>query len=371
MSDPMLTPPEISIVVPTFNEIDNLTAVIENVANAFGGTSWEIIFVDDDSPDGTAERAKQLARADSRIRCLHRVGRRGLAGACIEGMLSSSAPYVAMMDADLQHDASILPKMLESLRADRADLVVGSRLAGGGSTGAGFSRRRATISRFATGLARIALRSNIEDLMSGFFAIRRARFNALAPRLATSGFKLLADIVVSSDRGLRTLEIGYTFRPRQTGESKLDPKAALDFIGLLINKATRNLIPVRFVSFALVGVCGVIVHLAVLRTAMLQLPITGFAGAQAVATLVAMTTNFFLNNWLTYRDQKLRGAGKLLRGLLTFWLLCAFGAIANLGVASWVFGATPIWWLAGFAGLVTSAVWNYTLSSLFVWSRTN
>ena len=361
--------PEVSIVIPTFNETANIVELIQSVATAVEGVAWEMIIVDDDSPDGTAKRVKDIARDDARIRCLRRVNRRGLAGACIEGMLSSSAPYLVVMDADLQHDASILPRMLEVLRADRGDLVIGSRYAGDGSIGAGFSETRARVSRWAIRAARQVLHTDVQDLMSGYFAIRRDRFDSIAADLSPSGFKILVDIIASAGGRLRTVEIGYTFRQRTAGESKLSTRVMVDFVALLIDKATRGRIPIRFIFFSLSGASGVVVHLTVLRLAIVALPAIGFAGAQALATLVAMTSNFFLNNLITYHDRKLKGAAAVFRGLLAFWALCAFGAIANVGVATWIFGVAPIWWLAGLGGTVISAVWNYSVSSLFVWSR--
>jgi dolichol-phosphate mannosyltransferase len=360
--------PEISVVIPTFNEVNNVADVIAAVAAALEGVQWEAIVVDDDSPDGTAERVKQIACTDPRVRCLRRIGRRGLAGACIEGMLSSSAPYVAVMDADLQHDPSILPKMLGFLRTGEVDLAIGSRHVDGGSASGGFSGRRAAISRWSTRVARLALRTDVQDLMSGFFAIRRDRFDEIAPRLATSGFKILADIIATSETPLRCVELGYTFKLRVADESKLGARVALDFIGLLVEKATRGVIPATFVIFCMIGAVGVMVHLAVLW-AMLSLAGADFPAAQASATVVAMTSNFFLNNSVTYRDQMLKRTVPLLRGLVIFWALCSFGAIANIGIATLIYQRLPVWWLAGLIGLAVSAVWNYTLSSLFVWSR--
>ena len=367
----MALPPEISIVIPTLNERDNVVEVIESVARTLQGVAWEIIVVDDDSPDGTAARVKQMARDDSRIRCLRRIHRRGLAGACIEGMLSSSAPYLAVMDADLQHDTCILPEMLAVLRADQADLVIGSRHAGGGSVGDGLSAMRARSSRWAIKVARRMLHIDVEDLMSGYFAIRRDRFDLIAGRLTPSGFKILLDIIASAGGRLRTVEVGYTFKQRTAGESKLGVRVMLDFVALLIDKSLQGRIPIRFIFFSLSGASGVVVHLAALRVALLALPSVGFVGAQALATLVAMTSNFFLNNLITYHDKKLKGAAAVLRGLVAFWALCALGAIANVGVATWIFGVVPIWWVAGLGGTAISAVWNFSMSSLFVWSRSD
>src|SRR5205085_3502957 len=157
--------PELSVVVPTFNERDNVVALFRKLETALAGIAWEVIYVDDNSPDGTWEVLRALAGADSRVRCIRRVGRRGLSGACIEGILASSAPYAAVMDADLQHDETQLPKMLALLQGGAAELVVGSRYIEGGSA-ASFDRQRAGASAFATEIARRVLRVSIADPMS-------------------------------------------------------------------------------------------------------------------------------------------------------------------------------------------------------------
>ncbi len=356
-----------TLVVPTFNERANLEELVRRVAAALAGLPWEMVIVDDDSPDGTAEAAKDIARRDPRVRCLRRVNRRGLAGACIDGMLSSAAPFVGVMDADMQHDETILPRMLKALQNGEADLVVGSRHEAGGSEGEGFSAGRARLSRLGIALARWSLGANVADITSGFFMVRRDVVEEIAPKLAPSGFKILADIIGSVERPLRVVEIGYTFRDRRAGASKLDIKVAFDFLGLLVNKLTRGLVPVRFVLFATVGALGVVVHLVVLRLAM-SAPGVTFVTAQSIATAVAMTSNFFINNELTYRDAKLRGWAAL-RGLALFYLVCLLGAFANVGVAAWIYGYNHIWWAAGLAGVVMGSVWNYALSSIFVWRR--
>jgi dolichol-phosphate mannosyltransferase len=273
------------------------------------------------------------------------------------------------MDADLQHDECILRQMLTILRKGEVDLVVGSRHVPDGCTGTGLSGFRTAFSRWSTRAARWVLKTDVQDLMSGFFAIRRDRFDVIAPHLAISGFKILADVIASTPAPLRICEIGYTFRERVRGHSKLDARVALDFAALLISKITRNLIPIRFVFFALVGAIGVAIHLSVLRSTMLALPQVAFEGAQSLAALVAMTSNFFINNRITYPERTKRGIGAILRGLMVFYAVCGLGAVANVGVGVWVFDRTYIWWLAGLSGLIFGSVWNYTLSSLFVWSQ--
>jgi dolichol-phosphate mannosyltransferase len=358
--------PEFSVVVPTFNERDNVIALFRKLEAALAGIAWEVIYVDDNSPDGTGDVVRTLAGADARVRCIRRMGRRGLSGACIEGILASSAPCAAVMDADLQHDETQLPKMLALLKGGEADLVVGSRYIEGGNAES-FDRQRAGFSMLATQVAKRVLRVDVADPMSGFFAIRRERFEQLAPELSTQGFKILLDIVATGGGNLRIKEIPYTFGSRLHGESKLDSMVALDFVGLVLAKLTSDVVTLRFLLFAMVGSIGLIVHLAALFVALdlLQWP---FPEAQGFGALVAMTSNFLLNNFLTYRDQRLRGFG-ILRGLLLFYLVCSVGLFANVGVAFSVYDQEPIWWLAGAAGALMGVVWNYAMSGLFVWRR--
>ena len=355
-------PAEMSIVVPTFRERENVAALAAKLDTVLSGIAWEVIFVDDDSPDDTAGEVKRLAARDTRIRCLKRIGRRGLAGACIEGILSSSAPYVAVMDSDLQHDESVLPRMLEQLKSGDADLVVGSRYAAGGNSD--LAGRRDSMSRSATALTRRLTGVTITDPMSGFFMMRRDRFDALAPELTSDGFKILLDIVMSARGGLRVREEPYRFSARQYGESKLDARIVVDFIGLLLAKTTGIAISTRFLLFCIVGGMGLGVHLAMLRLGLTAgMP---FPPAQTVAVIAAMTGNFLLNNQLTYRDKRLSGLG-LLRGLFGFYAISSVGAVANVGMASWLYAYQPVWWLAGAAGAVMGAFWNYSMSTMLVW----
>ena len=358
--------PELSVVVPTFNERDNVTVLYRRLEATLAGIQWEVVFVDDSSPDGTWEVVRGLARKDSRVRCIRRVGRRGLSGACIEGILASSTPYVAVIDADLQHDEAQLPKMVALLQSGEAELVVGSRYVEGGSADS-FNKQRAGVSAVATEVARRVLKVEIADPMSGFFMIRRDRFEQLAPQLSTQGFKILLDIVASAQGKLRAIEIPYTFGSRQHGESKLDSMVALDFLGLVLAKLTHDVVSLRFLLFAMVGSIGLVVHLAALFIA-LKIFNAPFPQAQAIGALVAMTSNFILNNFLTYRDQRLKGFA-ILRGLLLFYLVCSVGLFANVGVAFSVYDQEPIWWLAGAAGALMGVVWNYAMSGLFVWRK--
>jgi len=358
--------PQLSVIVPTFNERDNVTTLFRKLETTLAGVAWEVIFVDDNSPDGTWDVVRGLARQDSRVRCVRRIGRRGLSGACIEGILASSAPCAAVIDADLQHDETQLPAMLALLQDDKTDLVVGSRYVEGGSADS-FNKQRAGASALATEVAKRVLRVKIADPMSGFFMIRRDRFEQLAPQLSTQGFKILLDIVATAHGNLRIKEIPYAFGSRLHGESKLDSMVALDFLGLVLAKLTHDAVSLRFLLFAMVGSIGLFVHFAALFIA-LKAFVLPFPEAQACGALLAMTSNFILNNFLTYRDQRLRGF-EILRGLLLFYLVCSVGLFANVGVAFSVYDQQPIWWLAGAAGALMGVVWNYAMSGLFVWRR--
>jgi dolichol-phosphate mannosyltransferase len=271
------------------------------------------------------------------------------------------------MDADLQHDETRLPKMLELLQNGQTELVVGSRYVGGGSADS-FSKQRASASALATEVAKRLLGVSIADPMSGFFMIRRDRFERLAPQLSTQGFKILLDVIATANGDLSIVEIPYNFGSRLHGESKLDSAAVLDFLGLVLAKLTHDVLSLRFLMFAMVGSIGLIVHLATLFIA-LELFDIPFPGAQAAGAFVAMTSNFILNNLLTYRDQRLKGSSAVLRGLLAFYVVCSVGLCANIGVAFSVYDHEPIWWLAGAAGALMGVVWNYAMSGLFVWRK--
>src|ERR1700761_7493418 len=318
---------ELSIIVPTYKERGNVAELVRRLDAALAGIAWEAVFVDDNSPDGTAQVVKDIGADDSRVRCILRVGRRGLAGACIEGILSSAAPFVAVMDADLQHDEKVLPAMLARLQNDKADLVAATRYVTGGSA-ASFSESRGTISRLATRLTHRLVGTPLSDPMSGFFMMRRDRFDEVAPRLSPVGFKILLDIAASAGPGLRIAEQPYSFGERFDGESKFNIQIGVEFLGLLLAKMTGDLVDPRFIFFAIVGSLGLVVHLAALRLALLFLP-DAFQAAQIIATVIAMTSNFLLNNELTYRDRRLRGAA-MLRGFFLFCLIGSVGVLTNV-----------------------------------------
>src|SRR5688572_17606300 len=357
--------PELSVVVPTFKERDNVPLLVQKLARTLAGVDWEVVFVDDNSPDGTAAVARSIGETDARVRCVRRIGRRGLAGACIEGMLSSQARYVAVMDAHLQHDETLLIAMLAQVRND-ADLAVASRFADGASAAGLSSAGREQASRVSNALTRRLLGVTLSDPMSGFFMIRRDRFEELAPRLSPQGFKILLDIVATARGSLRIAELPFVFAERRHGESKLDTRVALDFAALVLAKLTNDTVSFRFLLFCLVGLTGIAIHMAVLQFAV-SLG-TRFGWAQTIATFAAITWNFVLNNMFTYRDQRLAG-WQFVTGLIRFQVICAVGAISNVGIATVIYRYDPEWWIAGLGGALMGAVWNYVVSAAFVWRQ--
>src|SRR4051812_5026116 len=307
---------ELAVVIPVLNECDNVALMVERLTRALAGIRWEAIFVDDDSPDGTAEIVRALARLQSNIRCVQRLGRRGLASACIEGILSSAAPYVAVMDGDLQHDEKLLPEMLEKIRAERLDVVVASRHTGNGGVG-DWQQSRVMISDFASRLGRLIVKADLTDPMSGFFMVERSAFTGAMRQLSGHGFKILLDLFASSPRPLAFGEVPLTFRQRLHGESKLDAMVAWEYVMLLLEKLVGPAVPVRFLLFAMIGGLGIGTHMASLWFGTHVL-LAAFALSQAAATVLAMTGNFFLNNLFTYRDRRLRGR-RLWTGLMSFY----------------------------------------------------
>jgi dolichol-phosphate mannosyltransferase len=360
---PLASGVELAIVVPTFNERSNIRPLLDRLEVALEGLSWEAIFVDDDSPDGTADFLCEIAQQRPHVRVIRRIGRRGLASACVEGVLSSSAPYFAVIDADMQHDEAILPQMLKGLKADDLDIVVGSRYVEGGGA-PGWDERRRFISRVAGRAARLVIKADLKDPMSGFFLMRRSVFDDTVRNLSQQGFKILLDLFASAPQPLRFAELPYEFRSRVHGESKLDAMVVWEYGMLLADKWFGRLIPPRLVLFGAIGALGLLVHMSVLAIALYGG--IAFVASQALAVLSAMTFNFTLNNLITYRDQQLRG-WDWTRGLLSFCTICSVGAVANVGIASFVYASEQIWWLAGFAGALVGAVWNYALSAFFTW----
>jgi len=354
--------PEITVVVPAYRERDNLPRLLDALDQALAGLDWETIVVVDDADDDSEELVRERAQRDPRIRCLQRIGRRGLASACIEGMLASSAPYLAVMDADLQHDETLVPQLLATVRREDADVAVASRYMSGGSTGA-LAPARVRLSRMASALS-ASLCKGLTDPMSGFFVVRRSFLDRVVRNLYARGFKILLDLIAAARGEIKIVELPYRMRSREHGESKLGARVVAEFFMLLLYHMMGRLLPARFFLFAAVGATGVGVHLCALW---LLFTASGhFLWSQGLATWVAMTSNFFLNNVITYGDQRLRGRA-MWRGLLAFYAACGIGALINLAIADWLFLKSAPYWAAGLAGAVIAALWNFFTTASFTW----
>lgn len=366
----------LGIVLPTYNERGNLRGMVDRIESALGASGWEVIVVDDNSPDGTADEARALGRADSRVRVLQRIGRRGLASAAIEGMCATAAPVVAVMDADHQHDPALLPVMLEAVEGEDYDLAYASRFCEGASTDGWNRPDREKASGFANAIARRVTGLELSDPMSGYFMLRSQLLRANAQRLSGVGFKILLDILATVDAPLRVKEVPLAFTARGEGESKLDRTVAFEFLVGLYDKWLGRIIPTRFALFGTIGALGVVVHMAVLSA---YLAISGgslkgqlfsdFEIGQTLAAVVAMSFNFLLNNELTYADKRLRGLSDLMVGWARFALTCSVGLLANVGSAAVLVRFGFHEYAAALSGIVIGSVWNFALSSKFVWGR--
>lgn len=356
-------PPAVAVVVPTYNERDNIGGVVAGVREALSGERWELLFVDDDSPDRTLDEVERHAARDGRVRRLRRVGRRGLASACIEGVLASTAPYVVVMDGDAQHDPALLPRMLEAARRDGCDLVVASREATAGTEPFRSPLRR-YLTRFGNAAARSLARGHTRDPLSGYFLIRRAVFERRVERMYGHGFKILLDLLSATAEPLRVTDLPTRLRPRAAGESKMSFAVALDYALLMAYRLGGGVLSPRFALYCAVGGSGVAVNLAVLEVA--YSAVGHYIPAQLAATFVAMTTNYFLNNLITFRDRILRGRA-LWAGLLTFYGACTLGAIMGIAVGELLHSSGSPVWAAGLAAALASAIWNFVLNDAMTW----
>jgi dolichol-phosphate mannosyltransferase len=355
--------PELTIVVPTLEERDNLEPLLEALDAVLTGVDYEVIFVDDDSKDGTAAAAREIAQSNSRVRVLQRIGRSGLASAAVEGMLASSAPYLAVMDGDLQHDEAILPHMLEKLRHSPLDLVAATRVTEGGMDAMPPYRR--AISNLGRRLSALISSTTLSDPMSGYFMLTRAYLDEVAHSLSGTGFKILLDLVVSARRPVRLAEVPYRFRARLRGHSKLDIVVAVEYLALVADKLVGDFVPASYVIFGCAGSVGILTHLAFVNLLRL-IPGVGLENAQLISSVFVIAINFLLNNQFTFRSARLHGKSLVL-GLLVFYCACSIGLFLNLRVFAYLTGLAVPWYLAAVMGLAVGSVWNYWMSSMFVW----
>lgn len=361
-AEPTASPPLlVTVVLPTYNERQNIAAAIAAIASAFARHewSWEILVVDDDSPDRTWEVVERLA--DPRVRCYRRLDRKGLSSAIVDGLSLGRGERLVVADADLQHDLEKIPDLVDALV--RHPLAVGTRYAAGGGT-SGWSRRRLTMSRMATIACQVVLGIRCSDPMSGFFAIRRETFQRLAPRLNPRGYKLLMELLYAA-RPASVGEVPYVFSPRRAGDSKLSSQVIWDFGLSLLELLSRRLVSARFVKYATVGLSGVAVQYGTFYLLWRQLIVDESATAAAIAT--AACSNYLINNWWTFGDRRHHG-GEMLRGLLLFILIAGAGALINQAVTWYLHdrhGFDLVFTMA--VGIAVTTVWNYFLNLDLTW----
>lgn len=362
---------QISVVVPTYNERNNIAILLKRVSEVLDEMNWEIIFVDDASPDGTADVVRALARQDRRVRLISRHNRRGLSSAVVEGTLAASADIVAVMDGDLQHDEGVLPQMYHTVVSGKAEIASASRfLQEDGAAGLS-SATRLKMSNGGIKLANAAFGLDLTDPLTGFFVIRRDVLIRALPDLSEQGFKILLDLITSAKPRPRVAELPFRFRAREHGESKLDNKVMYDFFLFFLEKKIGHFLrlPARFLSFGIINTIGILLHLLILEVGLAWFGFS-FAVAQLVATMLAMAFNYSANNLVTYNDRQLKGAD-FYTGFLIFALLCSVGVVANVGIATvlHVQYADIAHELPALAGAMITAVWNYAATKLLVWGK--
>lgn len=355
---------ELGIVLPSYNERDNIVPVLSGLRKALSNLSYEVILVDDDSEDGTADHARAVAVDFPELRVIQRINRSGLASACLEGMMASHAPFLAVMDCDLQHDERILPEMLATLKRDHLDVVIGTRHAEGGGVGE-FAAHRQFISDSGRRLSQLIFKENVSDPMSGFFVLDRRFLDEVVRNVSGVGYKILLDILASARRPVRFKEVGYTFRSRIHGESKLDLLVALEYFELLLDKLLRDLLPARFVIFCLIGSIGLVVNL-LLFSLFARVIHWESQVAYVTASLITVLVNYTLNNQFTFRRFRLKGS-QFWIGLVGFYAACTLGLFAGFEISFALRTSGVHELLAVLAGVTIGSVWNYTMASILVW----
>lgn len=353
--------PSVSIVTCTYNEAGNIGHLVAEITAAMGGVSWELIVVDDNSPDGTADAARALGAHDGRIHVIQRMDVRGLASAAVAGFDAARAATLVLLDADLQHDPALIPSLIAALPG--RDLVAACRVLDGAEDG--LSGPRTALSRTANWLVQTLLGARLSDPMTGYFVMTRGFYDGAKKRLSAVGFKILVDLLASSPVKPSVGEVAMRMRARGEGRSKLDARVMADLAALVVDKRSGGIIPARFVLFGFVGASGIIVQVGVFA-ALKRFGVAVPEIAQAVAILIAMTSNYVLNNMLTFRDRRLSGQG-FVRGWFAFALGCALGSAANLSVFSILHRLFINDILASALGAVVGSISNYFLAKRLTW----
>jgi len=352
---------DLSIIIPTRNERENLPVIIGKLQEVMEGRHYEIVIVDDDSEDGTWQVAEEFSKRCQNIRVIRRINRKGLSSAITEGFLLGKGKYVAVLDADLQHDHRLITAMLDEI--GDCDVVIGSRYMDQKSV-PGWDSWRSRLSRAGTTVAQKLLKQEISDPMSGFFMIRRKIILEIAPQLFEQGYKILFDILIRRP-DLKVKELPYDFKARLYGTSKLTAAVIFDFADLLISRAIPSRFNFQFIRYGVVGASGVVIHLFTLYLLHVAMGLL-YPVALVFAIETAMVSNYILNNLWTFKEHRFLG---LLwwKGLVKFNLACMLGSAINLAIGWYLVENTVPWFYASVLGIWVGMSWNYLTNRFFTW----
>ncbi len=360
----------ISIVIPTFNEVENIIPLLKNLTSLVNHFEYEIIVVDDDSPDGTSDEVNKYMKLNKRIKLITRIGRSGLSSAIKEGLIFAQGKYLLVLDGDGQHDPSFILQMLEEIKKNKSDIIIGSRFLNT-STLEGLSNKRSLGSKIANKFARISLHRNyskLTDYLSGCFCLEKEITKKFIRKIEINGFKFLYELLSLSKGKLVVNEVPLIFKERRFGNSKLDVAIVWDFLISIIHNLTLRLLPRRAISFGLVGISGVFVQLFI-TSFLVEIFLIDFYNALPFAVVFAATSNFLINNQVTFRSDRLKNKA-LLTGLLKFLIVASLPVIANVGITTAFYKyISADTFIAQIAGIAIVYAWNYLASSSFVWKK--
>ena len=357
----------VALIVPTYNERENIEALYTTVASALSGLDWEIMFVDDNSPDGTAAAAEALASKDPRVRLVVRFHDRGLTSAVLQGIYSVTMPNVVVTDADLQHDLLKVPEMLRLLNADEADLVIATRYQAEGSAGGLSTRFRTLLSDLGTRIGKVLFRVPVSDPMSGFFAFRRKSLLPVLTRVDPLGFKILLDVLLLGRGQMRVREVPYSFHSRHAGSSKLNWRVQWDFMIQVLYHLMHGFIPHDLISFVLVGASGAVLQFTILGI----FYAAGLAAetGQAAAIVSVTLWNFLLNHYLTFH-RELKLGRDLLQKFVLYALATAIGIMLNISAATLTLESLRLSRLPeSLLGACIDTIWRFAIARSLIWRR--
>ncbi len=353
-----------SVIVPTYNEVENIETLLVSLSDALTDLDYEIIVVDDDSPDGTWQRVEELRGRLPRVGLIRRTAERGLSSAVVTGMAAATGDVLAVIDADGQHDETLLPTLVEQISRRGADVAVGSREAPGGSYGDWSTHRRLT-SWVGAEVARRIVGVGLTDPMSGFFAVSRNRYLDVESEVNPRGFKILLEFVARGPEPV-VAEVGYGFRQRTAGTTKLGPRVVLEFMLAMIDLLVGRVVSSTLTAYMMVGASGVAVRLAALAT----LDVLGVGRASFAALQVSIVWNYWANNEFTFKPFARRRL-RLVTGFVLFQIISLQGWAVAASWSHWfdaqINHTGPPTWLGLMTGMAIATVFNFHLNQSLTW----